>query len=244
MSMDVIYDRAPSHSADRIMLVMLPGAKARPQDLVAHGFVRALRERDLAVDVVAVDAHLGYYLDGSFSARLRDDVIAPALAGNCRRIWLMGISLGGMGSLTYAHEHPAQIEGVILLAPFLGLRGTIAEVVSAGGLAHWHPGTLKADDDERHLLAWVKTFNPAAAAASPAIYLGYGTEDRFAAASRLLAARLPVSRVTTGVGGHDWPTWLDLWQRLLDQGLFSDDKVRQHAPVEKNKLAHEVGARE
>jgi pimeloyl-ACP methyl ester carboxylesterase len=233
MSMGVIYDRAPGRHPDPITLVMLPGAKARPQDLLDHGFVRALRERCLAIDVVAVDAHLGYYLDGSFSAHLREDVIAPALAGNCRRIWLLGISLGGMGALTYAHEHPAEIEGVVLLAPFLGLRGTIAEIAGAGGLAHWQPGTLHADDNERRLLAWVKTFEPAAAALRR-IYLGYGTADRFAVASQLLAARLPVTQVTTTAGGHDWPTWLGLWQQLLDRDLFAGP-ARQHAPIEKNQ---------
>jgi len=133
--MDAIYDLAPEPGTDRIMLVMLPGAKARPQDLVRCGFVRALRERSLPIDVVVVGAHLGYYLGRSLGKHLRHDIIAPARARNYQRIWLMGISLGGMGSLIYTREHAADIEGVILLAPFLGARGTIAEVVHAGGLA-------------------------------------------------------------------------------------------------------------
>ena len=220
MSMQAIYDLAPQAGTDRVMLVMLPGAKARPQDLVQYGFVQALRERKLPVDVVAVEAHLGYYLEQSFSRHLAHDIIAPARAKHYRRIWLMGISLGGMGALTYARAHPAEIEGVVLLAPFLATRGTIAEVVNAGGLARWQPATIQPDDNERHLLAWLKTYQ-FAAAGLPRIYLGYGTEDRFAAASELLAERLPAAQAAAIAGGHDWATWMRLWQYWLDQDLFS-----------------------
>ena len=232
MRLNVIHDRAPQRSAEPVLLVMLPSAKACPRDLVEYGFMRTMRKRGLPVDVIAVDAHLGYYLDGSFNKRLHDDVIAPARARKYRRIWLMGISLGGMGSLLYAREHPTNIEGLILLVPFIGLRGTIAEVVRAGGLTQWQPGIIKADDDERRLLAWFKTFE-AGAPALPEIYLGYGTADRFATAIQLLAARLPPARVTTITGGHDWNTWLHLWQQLLDQNLFCAKQTRQRAPLEK-----------
>ena len=140
--MDAIYDQAPQHSAGRIMLVMLPGVRDRPQDLVQHGFIRALRERGLPVDVVAADAHMDYYLEHKVIERLAADIITPARTAKYQRIWLMGISLGGMGSVIYALEHPADIEGMILLAPYLGARGTIAEVVREGGLNYWQPGPI------------------------------------------------------------------------------------------------------
>jgi pimeloyl-ACP methyl ester carboxylesterase len=221
MSMDAIYDRALQRTAGRTLLVMLPSAKARPQDLVQYGFVRALRERALPVDVAAVEAHLGYYLDRSLNDHLTRDIIAPARK-NYSRIWLMGISLGGMGALMYARAHPAEIEGVVVLAPFLGTSGTIAEVARAGGLARWQPAALDPDDDERQLLAWIKEYTPAPA--SPKIYLGYGRGDRFAAASNLLAGRLPAAQVLAAEGGHDWATWISLWRQLLDQDLFSSAK--------------------
>jgi pimeloyl-ACP methyl ester carboxylesterase len=218
--MDAIYDITQQGGPERIMLVMLPGVRDRPEDLVQHGFVRDLRERGLTIDVVAVDAHLGYYLERSFIERLRDDIIAPARAKGYRRIWLMGISLGGMGSLLYIREHSADIDGVLLLAPFLGTQGTIAEVTRAGGLKHWQTVGIKPDDDERLLLAWLKNyqFNDFAL---PKIYLGYGKDDRFAPASLLLAEQLPPERVITIDGGHDWVTWIHLWKQLLDRDLFS-----------------------
>lgn len=237
MSMQALYEMAPQQGAGRIMLVMLPGAKALPQDLVQYGFVRALRERSLLIDVVAVEAHLGYYLEHSLSRHLAHDIIAPARARNYRRIWFMGISLGGMGALNYTREHPADIEGVIMLAPFLGTRGAIAEVVRAGGLARWHPGAIQPDDDEHLLLAWIKAYQPGSAAL-PRIYLGYGADDRYAAASGMLAERLPATQVVTIPGGHDWATWIHLWQLLLDQDLFSGAKTAaRKRMIVPNKLA-------
>src|SRR5258706_201778 len=100
--MDAIYDLVSQPSAERIMLVMLPGARDRPQDMVEHGMISALRERGVPVDVVAVDAHLGYYLERSFSERLSHDIIMPRRAQGYARIWLMGILLGAMGALIFS----------------------------------------------------------------------------------------------------------------------------------------------
>jgi pimeloyl-ACP methyl ester carboxylesterase len=131
----------------------------------------------------------------------------------------MGISLGGMGALIYARAHPAEIDGVVLLAPFLATRGVMAELTRAGGWSGWQPGELKPGDYERELLAWLKAYQPATTGL-PQLHLGYGTHDRFAAASELLAERLLPADVVAIAGGHDWTTWINLWQRLLDRGLF------------------------
>lgn len=220
--MDAIHDPAPAPGADRVALVMLPGARDRAQDLVEQGFVRALRKRGLAVDAVIVNAHFDHYLEHSVVAQLEQDIIAPLRKRGLARIWLMGISLGGMGALSYAREHADAIEGVILLAPFLGTRGLIAEITHAGGLRHWQPGTITPEDDERRLLLWLRQYR-AGDPALPRICLGYGTEDRYAPASMMLARQLPDRQVVTLQGGHDWATWLKLWDRLLDGDVFSSN---------------------
>jgi pimeloyl-ACP methyl ester carboxylesterase len=218
--MDVVHDLAPDTSGEPLLLVMLPGARDTPQDLIAQGFVQAIRARHLPVDVALPDLHMDYYLEQKVIGRLSADVIAPARAQGYRRIWLMGISLGGLGSLAYAREHPAEIEGVILLAPFLANRGLIAEVTAAGGLDRWQPGEIKTDDDERALVTWLKNYRADDGTRSR-IYLGYGAEDRFAPASELLAARLPADQLAVRPGGHDWDTWKALWNELLDRRPFS-----------------------
>ena len=218
--MHAIHDPAPAPGAERIALVMLPGARDRAQDLVEHGFVRALRKRGLAVDAVVVDAHFDHYLEHTVVAQLEQDIIAPLRDCGRSRIWLMGISLGGTGALSYAREHAGAIEGVILLAPYLGTRGLIAEITRAGGLQQWQPGTITPEDDERRLLAWLRQ-RRVGDPSLPRICLGYGTDDRYAPASMMLARQLPERQVVTVPGGHDWATWLKLWERWLDREVFS-----------------------
>ena len=129
-----------------------------------------------------------------------------------RPLWITGISLGGMGAALYARAHPGAVAGLLLLAPFFAVRGTIAEVTRAGGLETWQPGAIAPEDDERALLAWLKGWR---APGGPAIWLGYGLQDRYAPASALLAARLAGEHVLTMPGGHDWPTWQALWPGML-----------------------------
>ena len=58
------------------LVVMLPGAYSHPDEFVREGFVSALNENRLAVDVMLVDAHLGYYNDKTILERLSQDVMA------------------------------------------------------------------------------------------------------------------------------------------------------------------------
>jgi pimeloyl-ACP methyl ester carboxylesterase len=217
--MRAIHDVAPGHDGERILLVMLPAAKALPEDLLEQGFVAAVRDRGLPLDVAVVDAHADYYLEGEVGERLAIDVIMPMRAKGYRRIWLMGISLGGMGCIAYARKHAAQIEGAILLAPFLGARGLVAHILRAGGLARWQPEALEPDDEEQALLLWLKHYR-ADDAHLPAIYLGFGSGDRYARTSVMLAQQLPPERVVSLPGEHDWQTWLGLWRALLAKNPF------------------------
>ena len=217
--MDLIRDSAPGVGGKRTLFVMLPGVNDSPAAFAEHGFIQVLRDRRLPADVVAADAHLGYYLDRTLIRRIDADIVAPARASGYARIWLVGISLGGMGALQYVRIHPEAVEGAILLSPFLGTTGVIAEVVRAGGLAFWQPGVIAPDDHERALLAWLKTYRPDDPRA-PRLHLGYGRSDRFAEADGLLAQRLPQQRVLVVDGGHDWQTWTALWLQLLGQAGF------------------------
>ena len=186
------------------LLVMLPGADMHADEFQANGFLDGTGP----IDRIAVETGVECYLDEVSVALLHDQVIVPALARGPVRIWLVGISLGGMGALLYARAHPDLIAGVILLAPFIGSRGLIAEVERASGLRHWR--AMDATTSERRLLAWL-----GGGEGLPDMYLGYGIDDRFAAAHRLLADLLPAERVATAPGGHDWPTWRRLWQDLI-----------------------------
>jgi len=213
---NALYDIAPAAAAERILLLMLPGAKNTPQQLAEYGFIRALRARKLAVDVLALDTHVDLYLEQVRVERLLHDTLDEARAHGYQRIWLLGISLGGTGAMLCATQRTTEIEGMFLLAPFLGTRGMIAEVEAAGGLQHWQAGEIDERDQERALLNNIK-HSRFQTEDFPDIFLGYGSEDRYRAASIMLSAHLPQQHVSVRSGGHDWDTWIKLWDELLDK---------------------------
>ena len=201
------------------LVVMLPGIYSHPDEFAREGFLQAVNDARLAVDVVRVDAHLNYYERNTFVERLRQDVIAPAQARGYRVIWIAGISLGGFGGLIYAKEHPADVAGVVALAPYLGEAAVPTAVSTAGGLARWpappaDPAFGIRLERETDLWRWLKGYAGSAPAHTP-LYLGYGTADRFAASNGLVAAVLPTSQVFTTPGGHDWAPWVRLWTAML-----------------------------
>jgi pimeloyl-ACP methyl ester carboxylesterase len=208
------------HGDAEMLLVMLPGAGIEGTDFAEHGMTAAVHELGLPADIIIAHPDLGLYLEDGVTEVLHRAVIEPALARGHRHIWLLGISLGGMGALLYASKYQQYIEGIILIAPFLGTRGTTAELARAGGFTDWAATNSTATAPEQHLLLWLQS-HLASPAQSPAIYLGYAQQDRFAPAHKLLAQHLPPSRVAITPGGHDWPSWTALWRQLLSLSPFT-----------------------
>ncbi len=213
-------DRACSTQAP-VLMVLLPGANMTPTEMQDEGMLAAVRQRRLAVDVLVAGAGLAYVYDGSVLRRLHDEVLAPYRARGYRRIWLAGISLGGFLAMGYAMRHPGEVEGIIALAPYLGRRPLVQEIADAGGPLQWGrqrgiSQVPRPDDVDQQLWRWLA--NPPAHA--PALYLGYGREDRFADGHRLLAQLLPSPQVRSAAGGHDWAPWRQLWAEWLDAGLL------------------------
>jgi pimeloyl-ACP methyl ester carboxylesterase len=230
LPMDVDYDiNACAKTQAPVLLVMLPGANMTTQELQEEGFVAAVRKAGLAVDVALADASLRYVFDGSMMRRMADEVVGPARAQGYKRIWLAGISLGGYVALGYAQKHPGEIEGLMLMAPYLGRRGVIDDIRAAGGPVAWRvnatPRTSAAtpEDIDHNLWMWLTAAqnNTASALQRPPIWLGYGSEDRFADSHKLLAGILPRERVQAVPGGHDWPPWRALWAQWLQRGAIN-----------------------
>src|SRR4029450_10888914 len=133
-------------SSLRDLLICLPGIGDEARDFEDWGFVDLVRAHGWAADVLLVDAHYGYYADRTILEQLRHDVLLPAAASGYRAIWLMGISMGGLGALLYARQHPNDVRGVVAIAPFLGRQTLVQEIAGAGGLAQW-TSTVDSTDE-------------------------------------------------------------------------------------------------
>jgi pimeloyl-ACP methyl ester carboxylesterase len=194
-------------------MIWLPGAYHSAQDFVNEGFARAAAQRQVAVDLQFVDLEMQHLDDRDAFQRLRSEIVLPARDSGAA-VWLAGISLGGLVALDYASCHEGELAGLCLLAPYLGNRMLINEIAATSGLAGWDPGELAESDAERRIWRYIKTRIDSAP-----LFLGYGQDDRFSAAHGLLAAALPSAWVDVIAGGHEWGTWLRLWENFLDAHL-------------------------
>jgi pimeloyl-ACP methyl ester carboxylesterase len=198
------------------LVVFLPGAYSRPEEFVREGIVRALRERHIAADAWIVDAHLGYYEQRSIIERIQADVFVPARQRGYRRIWLVGVSIGGFGALIHSLSHPGEVEGIVVIAPYLGQRTVLEPIRASGGLRAWKApaGELTLDQMDTILWRWLQGYLDAREPRPP-LYLGAGRDDRFADAHAVLGAALPPERVVMSAGGHDWSPWREVWRQIL-----------------------------
>lgn len=203
---------------NKTLIVFLPGVRDKPGIFAQKQFVSTVRKRKLAVDMIAAHAHLGYLRRQTLVQRLKQDVIDPAKRRGYQHIWLVGNSLGGLSALLYGRKYPNDIDGIYLLGPFLGNPKIIREIEQAGGLSSWQPGPVAKQQRSRTLWAWLKKYRPHRD--KPGIYLGFGSQDRFADGQRLLADVLPRENVFRAPGKHRWTVWIKLWRKFLDKGIL------------------------
>ena len=200
------------------LLVLLPPALSRIEDFAQHGFIAALRQQQLPVDLLLADATAQHVLDGDIAEQLQRQVLQPAQALGYRQIWLAGISIGAYSALCYAAVHGAQLAGLLLLAPYPGTGDVVAEIRGAGGAAAWHQRPpVQAPHDERQWWHWLCQASASGHWPTP-VYFASGNADRFAAGQNLLAELLPAQHCRRLPGRHDWATWKALWEDWLVHG--------------------------
>ena len=204
----------------RMRVVLMPGAYHSTEQFLRAGFDLAVRERALPLELTLATPELAHLTDRRWLSALHDEVVAPARAHDSAPLWLGGVSLGGFMALRFAAQYPAEVDGLCLLAPYLGSRliaGEIAtEMAAHADLADWHAGPLDDEDDERRIWQYVTRLG--ASTTPTRVFLGFGAGDRFADTQQVLQRALPAARTTTRVisGGHDWPIWRRLWDHFLD----------------------------
>lgn len=199
------------------LVVVLPG---RADDLAAmqrSGMAEAVQSAWPDADVILTGLALNYYMQGRAPQRLHEEILVPARRHGYREVWLAGASMGGMGTLMYDQAYPGEMDGLVLLAPYLGERPLLREIADAGGIAAWNPGpprAMNADNFQhelwRHIQGWANQPDKSAD-----VWLAYGDRDRLRKAMPLLAPALRADQVLERKGGHDWNLWSAVTAEIL-----------------------------
>lgn len=184
------------------LVVLMPGIRGTPQHFVDSGFVEDagawVNSREWAL--LAVDAHWGYYKSRTLEVRMLEDVLAR---WPDKPVTLVGISLGGLGSLLIAPELQGRVKQIVLFAPFLGED------------ANRLPPPADKDKGPHEALHKVWPYLLDAERDVP-IHLAWGTDDKFAPAYAVLRQQQPKNISWDAIAGdHRWPVWRELWQRWL-----------------------------
>jgi pimeloyl-ACP methyl ester carboxylesterase len=218
----------PTDIDTALTLVLLPPAASTAEDFVREGFFDDLNACGVAATIVRSEVPVDMYAADSVVELLRERVLHPLRAGADNRVWLVGISLGGMTALACAEAHRELVDGVFAIAPWPGLRPLWSDVPAAGGIAAW--AAQHADstfDDERSVWRWLG----GGARGGPEVVLAYGRQDRFSEGQLLLGDALPATHRLLVDGAHDWPTWRALWQLFLAQYAPRWKATRAAAPM-------------
>lgn len=195
------------------LLVLLPGAYMAAEDYAAR-FFPAVERRGMKLDLVAVDLGLDAVSAGDALPAVLEQILRPARQTH-RRVWLGGISLGGLLALGLTADHPDAIDGLCLIAPYPGSRLTTNAIARTGGLDVWQATDEQLLDPEFRIYRWLKSPPP-----ELPVFVGHGREDRFAAGMQAIADRFPPASRFAVPGDHDWPAWCNLWEHFLDSGLL------------------------
>lgn len=225
-SVPIPHVLVPAPIAATRLVVVLPG---RGDDLAAMqrtGMAEAIQAAWPDADVVLTGLSYGYYMQGRAPERLHEEIILPSRQKTYRQTWLVGASMGGMGTLMYDRAYPGEMDGLVLLAPYLGDKSLLQEIILAGGVAKWQPGpvptVVNADNFQeelwRHVQGWSREPGKAAN-----VWLAYGDRDRLRKAMPVLEPVLPAANISRRSGGHDWKTW---WPATRDILARADARAR------------------
>ena len=131
--MNTIHIKMHADDIAPLLVIMLPPFDSPMEDFIAQGFVKTIRESNLDADILLANAHFGYYKNRCLEDRLYEDVILKAKACGYHNIWLVGISMGGVGSLVFLRKYSEAVNGVVLISPFLAQPEIYDEIKNAAG---------------------------------------------------------------------------------------------------------------
>jgi hypothetical protein len=208
----------------RSLVVLLPTMGGKGSHYETQGFLDEVWERGFESSLEVIDVNPSLYLGSRIVELLKTGVIEPAKAEGFEEFYLVGISLGGHAVLLYATEYPEDVDGIIILAPFISGDRASDAIEEAGGLDTW---------EDCPFLAWTHACNlwkslqvyVSDSRNQRKVVLGFGTEDTFVEQCQILAEVLLPEQVFTVSGGHDWTTWKKLFIKAAD--YFQELKIQR-----------------
>ena len=201
------------------LVVMLPGRGDSLQSLTDNGIARIIQQSWPDADVLLTGLTMPFYQQGGVAKRLHDEVIEPARRPAYRQVWLAGISLGGLGALMYDRAYPDEIDGLLLLSPYLGENAIHEQIRQAGGLAGWQSGppqTLGPGTFQQELWRSLKGWSQRPQR-TQSTWLAYGDKERFRESIELMSPLLPAYHVVMLPGKHNWKLWKPAMRALLER---------------------------
>ncbi|MCX7807173.1 MAG: alpha/beta hydrolase-fold protein [Deltaproteobacteria bacterium] len=202
-------------------MVFLPGFLDRAETFVDRGFPQALFREEIPCDVVALDLHIRYYTSLDVGDLVYEEVIDPALGRGYGEIWMVGISMGGLGALWTGAKHGSNLAGIVLIAPFLGEERVLKRIEAKGGARMWteREKWLKAEWSPENytekIWAWLGSLGE-----EPMVFAGWGKDDARGKGGKLLRELLPEGHLFIEEGGHNWQTWKPIWIKMLGRIPF------------------------
>jgi pimeloyl-ACP methyl ester carboxylesterase len=194
----------------RELVLLLPGRLSPPEEFVQFGIVDLVRKQRPLARIVAPDLHLGYYMRGLADVYLHEEIISPAKKQGLR-VTIIGVSMGGLGALTYSLRFPGEVDEMLLLSPFVGEKELLAEIERAGGLEKWEsPVETPRSKAEALQKMWIEIKRQWLSRSGPPfpIALAVGKSDRLLASNRFFARYiLKPDQLIEIEGGHDWDCW-------------------------------------
>ena len=201
------------NDSNSTLVVLLPGFGDSPSSFTKQGTVEQILACQPNSNILGIDSHFGYFRTSTIVKRLHEDIIKPANDAGLQNIWLLGVSMGGLGSLLYQQQYPDKVEAVVVMAPYIG---------------EWDELSVYLTGDENLR----KTINPQfiqlwdgladIARTDPAITLAFGENDKFNKQLRWFASLLDESKVVETPGGHSWTVWDKLWPETLRRSGLCD----------------------
>jgi pimeloyl-ACP methyl ester carboxylesterase len=207
----------PAIQPARRTVVFLPGRGDDLAGLQRHHAAQLIQQVWPDANVILTGLTMPYYTSGVASQRLHDEVIAPLEKQGHRPVWIAGISLGGMGALLYDDAYPGEVDGLLLLSPYLGDKSIHEQIRAAGGIQRWQAGPKQAigpDTFQRELWRSIQQWEQEPARAN-SVWLAYGDSERFRGAIEQMSPLLPNAHVLMLPGHHNWKLWSKTLPALL-----------------------------